>query len=120
MNARSQYSWKATVVLSILLCISALSYLFHSETIAGIEELGFPSSFRIQLSIMKLVAVVVLLAPKAPKIFKHWALGGTFCFIVTAMVAHIVHGDPLMITVFLILAMVLTAVSAFEVSRDNG
>ncbi len=55
--------WISTATISLFLFASAASYLFHSPTIAGIRELGFPDFFRIELAILKIVAGLVSSSP---------------------------------------------------------
>ncbi len=86
--------WISTGLLSAFLIWSAGSYLLHQATIEGIQELGFPDFFRIQLAVMKLSAVIVLLIPQIPVQVKEWAYAGVGLFLITAIVAHFAHKDP--------------------------
>ncbi|MEL7273746.1 MAG: DoxX family protein [Pseudomonadota bacterium] len=86
--------WVSTSLLCAYLLASALSYLVSQNTIDGIRDLGFPDFFRVQLAILKLLAIPALLLPMVPLAAKEWAYAGVALFILTAIVAHFAHGDP--------------------------
>ena len=90
--------WSSTLLLSAFLLLSAWSYVFHKDTIEGVRELGFPDFFRIQLVVLKVLAVAVLLAPQISIQIKEWAYAGVALFLLTAIVAHIAHKDPIFIS----------------------
>lgn len=56
--------WLTTVLLSLFLLWSAYTYFFSKATIEGVKELGFPDHFRIQLAVLKIIAVIILLGLK--------------------------------------------------------
>ena len=85
--------WASTVLVCAILGLSALSYLFHQGAIEGIRELGFPDYFRLQLAVLKLVAVLALILPAVPHQMKEWAYAGAALFFLTAIVAHLAHKD---------------------------
>ncbi len=78
-----------------MLVLSGGAYLFHQGTIEGVRELGFPDFFRIQLAVLKLLAAPVLLIPQIPHTAKEWAYAGVTLFLLTAVVAHHAHADPI-------------------------
>ncbi len=90
--------WTTTILLSIFLLWSAWTYLYSKPAIEGVRVLGFPDHFRIQLAVLKLIAVAILLIPQIPIQIKEWAYAGIGLFFITAIVAHIVHKDPYIIT----------------------
>ena len=90
--------WISTILLAVFLLWSAYSYLFSKATIDGVKDLGFPDFFRVQLAILKLVAIVVLLIPSIPIQWKEWAYAGIALFFLTAILAHVAHKDPFFIT----------------------
>ena len=90
--------WTTTILLSVFLLWSAWSYLFSKPTIEGIKALGFPDHFRIQLAVLKIIAVAVILVPNLPVQIKEWAYAGIGLFFITAIVAHTAHKDPFVIT----------------------
>ncbi len=109
--------WVSTSLLSLILSASALSYLFHQNTISGIADLGFPDFFRLELSVLKLIAALVLIIPHVPLQIKEWAYAGAFFFFVTAIVAHIAHRDSHMISALNVVFIILLIVSNVYLHR---
>ncbi len=89
--------WTTTLLLSIFLLWSAYTYLYSKPTIEGVKELGFPDYFRIQLAVLKIIAVLIILLPQFPVQVKEWAYAGAGLFFITAIVSHIAHKDPFII-----------------------
>jgi len=108
--------WISTGLLSVFLSLSAFAYLFHTATIDGVRALGFPDFFRIQLAILKLVAVCVLLVPFFPTQLKEWAYAGVALFLVTAIVAHHAHGDPITLNLINVFFLLVLLVSRYSLS----
>lgn len=109
--------WSTTVLLSLFLLWSTWSYLFSKPTIDGVRELGFPDFFRMQLAVLKLIAVIVLLLPQIPLPLKEWAYAGIGLFLLTAIVAHTAHGDPVAITLVNIVLIFLLITSRFYLHK---
>ncbi len=109
--------WISTGLVSAMLTLSAGSYLFHKATIDGIKDLGFPDFFRIELAILKLIAVVVLLAPQVPIQFKEWAYAGVALFFITAIIAHYAHGDSFVLHLVNIFFLVMLVMSNYTLTR---
>jgi len=103
--------WVTTVVLCLFLLWSSYTYLYSKQTIIGIKALGFPDFFRVQLAILKLIAVLILLFPQIPLVVKEWAYAGVGLFFITAIVAHTVHKDPISITFVNIVLVAIMIVS---------
>ena len=59
---------------------------------AAFTHLGFPGYFRVELSLAKLLGVVVLLAP-VPSRLKEWAYAGFAFDLASAVIAHLAVGD---------------------------
>ena len=108
--------WISTIIICCFLALSSYSYFFSQSTIDGLKELGFPDFFRIQLAILKVIALFVLIIPKVPLMVKDWAYAGVGLFLITAMVAHIAHKDSTMILILLVILMVVLAMSRYSIS----
>ena len=78
------------------------------------RDLGFPDFFRIQLAVLKIIAVFILLVPKIPIYVKEWAYAGVGLFLITAMVAHIAHRDSIMILILLLILFAILATSRYS------
>lgn len=94
--------WISTSILFVFLLLSAYSYIFNTNTIEGLKELGFPDFFRIQLVILKVIAAILLILPVVPLRVKEWAYAGVGLFLLTALTAHLVHKDSFLIILLLI------------------
>lgn len=103
--------WLSTILLSTFLLWSSYTYLFSKQTISGIKDLGFPDFFRIELAILKLLAIVILLMPQIPIQIKEWAYAGVGLFFITAIIAHSVHKDPFFITIINLVLLILLVIS---------
>ncbi|MDC8004163.1 DoxX family protein [Aureisphaera galaxeae] len=110
MPAKTIY-WISTLLVSAMLLWSSYSYIFSESTIQGIRDLGFPDFFRIQLAVLKLLAVLILVVPQIPLTVKEWAYAGVGLFFITAIVAHFAHKDPIAINLINVVFIGLLIVS---------
>ncbi|MEO1083618.1 MAG: DoxX family protein [Acidobacteriota bacterium] len=103
--------WATTGLVAAFLAASAGSYVLSPSTIEGIRELGFPDFFRIQLAVLKVMAVPVLLIPQVPMRVKEWGYAGVALFLLTAMIAHYAHRDPIALNLInlALLALLITS-----------
>ena len=104
--------WTTTIITVLYLLWSAYGYLFSKTVIEGIEKLGFPGYFRIELAMLKIIAVVVLVVPQIPLFYKDMAYTGIGLFYLTAIIAHFAHKDPLIINLINVLLLVLLILSS--------
>ena len=109
--------WTSTLIILAFLLLSSYSYLFSKTTIEGIKDLGFPDFFRIQLAVLKLVAVILLLLPMIPTQYKEWAYTGVGLFLLTAIIAHIAHKDSIGITVINLILFAILILSNFAYNK---
>lgn len=116
MKATTVY-WLTTLLLSSMVTMSAYTYFFHKGTIDGVRELGFPDFFRIQLGVLKIIAVTVLLVPQLPIQVKEWAYAGIALFLVTAIVAHTANKDPIAISLVSVFFLAVLVVSNVYLHR---
>ena len=85
--------WASTMTISAFLLLSAYTYFFSQNTINGLKDLGFPDYFRIQLGILKIIAVFALCIPSVPTYVKEWAYAGFFFNTALAFFAHYMVSD---------------------------
>ncbi|MEO1366038.1 MAG: DoxX family protein [Acidobacteriota bacterium] len=109
--------WTTTALVALFLAASAGSYLLSPSTIEGIRELGFPDFFRIQLAVLKILAVPVLLVPQVPLRVKEWGYAGVALFLLTAVVAHYAHRDPIALNLVNLLLLGLLVTSYLTLPR---
>jgi hypothetical protein len=106
--------WISTSLLSLIVLLSAGAYFLHEGTIDGIRELGFPDFFRVQLGVLKILAVVLLLLPMTPLQVREWAYAGLGLFFLTSIVAHVAHRDSFGLTLLNLVFIALLAASNFS------
>ncbi|QQM62847.1 DoxX family protein [Pseudoalteromonas sp. LC2018020214] len=111
--------WISTIAICGILTLSSVSYIFHTPTITGVRELGFPDFFRIQLAVLKLIAVIVLVIPSIPNQLKEWAYAGVALFFLTAIIAHVAHKDSHLITIINIIFLLLLATSSYYLKLES-
>lgn len=84
--------WSVTALFCLQMSFTAYAQLSLPEVAEAFAHLGFPDYFRVELSLAKLVGVLLLVAP-VPARLKEWAYAGFFIDIVSALIAHIAVGD---------------------------
>lgn len=85
--------WLATALFCLEMGFTACYLLFvQPEGEQAIARLGFPSYFRVELAVAKLIGVAILLAP-APMRLKEWAYAGFAINLASALVAHFAMHD---------------------------
>jgi hypothetical protein len=84
--------WTVTALFCVQMSFTAYAQLRLPQVAEAFTHLGFPAYFRVELSVAKLIGVVLLLAP-VPARLKEWAYAGFAIDIVSAVIAHIAVGD---------------------------
>ena len=84
--------WITTALFCLQMGFTAYAQLRLPEVAAAFTHLGFPSYFRVELSLAKLLGVVLLLAPVPPRL-KEWAYAGFAIDLGSALIAHFAVGD---------------------------
>ena len=85
--------WIVTALFSLMMAFSAFAYLTQPMMALAFTHLGFPSYFRVELAIAKLLGVVALLAP-VPGRVKEWAYAGFGITLISAVIAHSTVDGP--------------------------
>jgi len=109
--------WSTTLLTALYLAWSAYAYLFSDTMIEGVRAIGFPDFFRIELAVLKAIAVVVLVVPGIPGPYKEWAYVGVGLFYLTSLVAHFAHKDPLVINLINV-GLIAVLVASFWCGRE--
>lgn len=92
-NANNLFYWVSTAIFCLEMSFTAYYELLPQGAQAFIR-LGFHAeSFRMELSLAKLVGVVVLLIPALPARLKEWAYAGFAINLVSAIIAHLSISD---------------------------
>jgi hypothetical protein len=84
--------WVITMLFCLQIGFTAYAQLSLPEVAEAFTHLGFPAYFRVELSLAKLLGIVVLLAP-VPARLKEWAYAGFAITLVSALIAHVAVGD---------------------------
>src|SRR4051812_4977268 len=84
--------WLVTGLFCLQMSFTAYAQLRLPQVADAFTHLGFPSYFRVELSLAKLVGVVLLLAP-VPARLKEWAYAGFAFDLASAIIAHVAVGD---------------------------
>jgi len=93
MKAARITHWIFTVLLSILLLMSAGMYFFNYEEVSGVFTLlGFPIWIIYPLAVAKLLGVLMILT-KFKKWLTEWAYAGIFFNVSLALGAHLAIND---------------------------
>ena len=108
--------WIITAIVGLMMMFSGYSYLTKDAMAAAFTHLGYPSYFRVELAIMKIIGVVLLLV-KVPPRLREWTYAGFAFTFVSAFIAHTASGDAVNYRVMPLLFLVLLAVSYFLYHR---
>ena len=84
--------WIVTTLFCLQMTFTAYAQLGLPQVAEAFTRLGFPDYFRVELSLAKLLGVVLLLAPVPPRL-KEWAYAGFAINIASALIAHFSVGD---------------------------
>jgi hypothetical protein len=81
-----------TGVFCLQMAFTAYAQLQLPQVAEAFAHLGFPDYFRIELSLAKLLGIVLLVAPVPPRL-KEWAYAGFAIDLASAIIAHVAVGD---------------------------
>lgn len=110
MRTTKRIYWASTALVVLAMVYSAYSDLASPAVKEAFVHLGFPSYFRVELGVMKILGLVLLLAPLPPS-FKEWAYAGFAITFVSAFIAHTASGDPVGNRLAPVIVLVLLLVS---------
>ena len=111
--------WIATTLFSLQMVFTAFAQLRLPQVADAFQHLGFPSYFRVELSLAKLIGVALLLTP-VPQRLKEWAYAGFAFDLGSALVAHVAMGDGRQAWGWALGTAVLGAVSYISRRRLDG
>jgi DoxX-like family len=84
--------WVFTGLFCLQMSFTAYAQLTLPQVAEAFARLGFPDYFRVELSLAKLLGVVLLLAP-VPARLKEWAYAGFAINLASALIAHLAIGE---------------------------
>src|SRR5437660_1646267 len=91
-KAQTIVYWIVTALLCLQMVFTAYAQLRLPQVADAFTHLGFPAYFRVELSLAKLLGVVLLLSP-VPVRLKEWAYAGFAIDLGSALIAHLSVGD---------------------------
>jgi putative oxidoreductase len=81
--------WIVTALFCVEMLFTAYWEWFTPQAAQAFARLGFPAaSFRVELSVAKILGVLALLVPAIPARVKEWAYAGFAFNLVSALIAH--------------------------------
>src|SRR5580692_9158759 len=83
--------WAATGIISFVMVFSIYK-MFTPEY----NRFNLPDYFRIELTVFKIVGLIVLLIPQFPVKMKEWAYAGFGITLISACIAHYNTGESLL------------------------
>ena len=104
--------WIVTVLFCLQMSFTAYAQLTLPQVAQAFTRLGFPDYFRVELSLAKLLGVMLLLAP-VPARLKEWVYAGFAFNLASALIAHLAVGDGPQAWSFAAATGVLWALSYF-------
>jgi|SRR5690606_453195 hypothetical protein len=121
MKATKITYYTTTGLLSLMMAFSTLAYLLNPELKEAFQHLGFPDYFRTELGIAKGLAAIALWMPF--RLAKETAYIGLSISFVSAVIAHIVVGDPtfnILYPVFILAILVVSYMAYHKLSGSPG
>jgi hypothetical protein len=103
--------WTAVGIVSLMMIFSGYLYLTDPMMDDAFGHLGFPSYFRIELAVAKIIGAGVLLLPFVPSFLKEWAFAGFTITFISALIAHSASGDPVSVLIGPVIALTLLVVA---------
>jgi hypothetical protein len=103
--------WISTGLFSAAMLMAAVQYLTNDKLKAAFVHLGFPTYFRVELAIAKVLGVLVLLVPFVPEITKEWAYAGFTITLISAFTAHVAKKDSIKMIAPPVVMLAILAVS---------
>lgn len=120
MKRNTVLYWVSTGLLSAMMLFSGYSYFTDPKAIEGFQHLGFPSYFRVELGIAKIIGAIVLVLPFVPSFVKNFTYAGFAIVFTSAIITHISMGDPTANAVAPLVFLIVLAASYFYYHRVSG
>ena len=103
--------WTTTGLLCALMLFSAIGgFIPNPQGTAMMQHIGYGPHVLPFLSVAKILGIIALLVPRFPRL-KEWAYAGFTFDLLGAMYSFIMAGDPVSQWAFLLLGLVLIALS---------
>ena len=107
--------WITTGIIALIMLFSM--YKMYTP---DYDRLSLPNYLRIELSVFKILGLVVLLLPQFSMRVKEWAYAGFGITLISAIVAHYSSGDALMRSLEPVFFLVVLAISNIYMHKLNN
>jgi hypothetical protein len=94
----SVFYWTSTGIVAAVMLMSALNFAFNPESTAAFKHLGLPEWFKWELTVAKLLGVVILVLSFSKPI-KDFAYAGFTIVLLSAPIAHLSSGDSILLEI---------------------
>ena|SRR5256885_11885721 len=116
--------WLTTGAVCAVMAFSAVNFNLKEPLgpmKGAFTHLGYPSYFRIELTVAKVLGVLALLIPGVPRKVKEFAYFGFGLTLVSASIAHFSVGDPALFVIdpLLFLTALIASYALFLSRRGN-
>jgi hypothetical protein len=88
--------WGTTGIVFGIMLWSALNFAFNPAMKGAFAHFGLPNWFRVELTVAKGLGAFALLLPAVPHRIKEFAYSGFAITLISASVAHLSSGDPIL------------------------
>jgi putative oxidoreductase len=93
MSAKAAAYWATTLLFAAFMAYNAYAYLSRDpKMMTAMFSLGYPPYFPIILGIAKILGVIAILVPSAPRT-KEWAYAGFTFTMIGAFFSHLASGQ---------------------------
>jgi hypothetical protein len=93
MSGKAIAYWSTTLIFAAFMAYNAYAYLSRDpKMMAAMFSLGYPPYFPIILGIAKILGVIAILVPSAPRT-KEWAYAGFTFTMIGAFFSHLASGQ---------------------------
>src|SRR5258705_2620671 len=83
------------------------------------DRMHLPNYLRVELTVFKIIGLLVLLLPQFSNNIKEWAYSGVGITLISAMVARYASGDALMRSLEPVIFLIILSVSNFYMQKLN-
>jgi hypothetical protein len=107
--------WIATGIISFVMVFSIFK-MFSPEY----DRFALPNYFRIELTVFKILGLIVLLIPQFPVRIKEWAYAGFSITLISACIAHYSTGQSVLRSLDPLIFLMILAVSNIYLYKMKG
>jgi putative oxidoreductase len=112
--------WISTGIIAAIMLWSAYNFNFNQEYKDAFKHLGLPDWFKAELTVAKILGVLVLLIPRLPVKIKDFAYFGFAIVLLSTPVAHLSSGDSIWLEVFHLFFFVSLVISYIYYYKITG